>query len=138
MAQESTRTSVLQAERAVGEGGVRDARRAEEAAKIAAAVNAKAMHIDSFAAAGGLGFGTPDSEELTEVLVPNRALRRRIEEHEKEQDALVERLEARMSEAAETAASTAAEAEAKAAAEASLRTSGSAATSAGSRPSAAQ
>ena len=38
-------------------------------------------------------------EVLSDALVPNRALRRRIEEHDKELDALAEKLEARMTQA---------------------------------------
>jgi hypothetical protein len=58
-------------------------------------------------------------EVLRPELVPNRALRRRIEQHEKELDALAEQLESRMSRATEEAqAKTQAEAEAKARAEA--------------------
>ena len=42
--EEATRGAVLAGERAIGAGGVRDARRAEEAAKVAAAVEAQKRH----------------------------------------------------------------------------------------------
>ena len=54
-------------------------------------------------------------EVLTRTLVPNRALRRRIEEHETELDALVEKVEAQV---AGQASEAAAEAEARVQAEA--------------------
>ena len=56
-------------------------------------------------------------EVLTANLLPNRALRRRIEEHERELDQLAEQLEARMQQTAEEAAKTAEEAAATARAE---------------------
>ena len=55
-------------------------------------------------------------EVLTRTLVPNHALRRRIEEHETELDALVEKVEAQV--AGQASEARAAEAEARAQAEA--------------------
>ena len=54
-------------------------------------------------------------EVLRPELVPNRALRRRIEEHEKELDTLAEQLEARMAQVTNETAKAAAEAAAEAA-----------------------
>ena len=58
-------------------------------------------------------------EVLTRTLVPNHALRRRIEEHETELDALVEKVEAQV--AGQASEARAAEAEARAQAEARAR-----------------